>query len=305
APRPGLQDLLLEAPVHLLDALPERRLDVGAFLDASRHGLFPVADDVLVRPLVLALFLLAHAPGRARVPSSGSLPFAAAERVVDRIHRDAAHRRPDPEPAAPAGLAEGDVLVVQVADLADGRLADLVHPANLAGRQLDLHPAGVLGEELRRAAGAPHQLPAPPRLQLDVVDRRAERDALQGQGVPDQDVRGRAVDDRLADRQAARGDDVALLAVGVMDERDARRPVRVVLDGRDLARDLLLVSPEVDDPVGLLVAAPPVPDGEPADVVPAAGALLAAGQRLERSLRGDVVKRRHRHEAAAGRGRAE
>ena len=38
APRPGLEDLLLVAPVHLLDATPQHRIHESALLDASRHG---------------------------------------------------------------------------------------------------------------------------------------------------------------------------------------------------------------------------------------------------------------------------
>src|SRR5579863_7283221 len=50
-------------------------------------------------------------------------PFAAAVRVIDRIHRYAAHRRPAAVPARAAGLSIGHVFVVEVSDLADGRHA--------------------------------------------------------------------------------------------------------------------------------------------------------------------------------------
>src|SRR5206468_9295983 len=100
--RPGLEDLLLEPAIHLLDPLAERRVDERPLLYASGHGLFPVADDVLVGPLVVAGFLLTHAPRRARVPSARRLSLATAERMVDRVHGDAADRGPDAQPAAPA-----------------------------------------------------------------------------------------------------------------------------------------------------------------------------------------------------------
>src|SRR5262245_39904003 len=219
--------------------------------------------------------------------------------MVDRVHGDPADGGPDAQPAAPARLAQRDVLVIQIADLADGGVADLLHAADLAGGELDLHPAGVLGQKLRRAARAAHQLTAAPGLQLDVVDGRAQGDVLQRQRVPDQNVGRGAVDDRLAHREAARGDDIALVPVGVLDQRDARRTVRVVLDARHLSGDVLLVAAEVDDAVRLLVPAPAVPYGDPADVVASSGAFLADRQRLVRSLRGDVVVGRDRHEAPA------
>ena len=49
------------------------------------------------------------------------LALAAAQRMVDRIHRDAAHMRPLAEPAVAAGFADRDVLVIDVAHLPDRR----------------------------------------------------------------------------------------------------------------------------------------------------------------------------------------
>jgi hypothetical protein len=63
---------------------------------------------------------------------------------------------------------------------------------------------------------------------------RAERNVLQRQAVARQDVDVVAGDDRVADLHAERLQDVALLAVGVGEQRDARRAVRVVLDRRHL-----------------------------------------------------------------------
>ena len=69
-------------------------------------------------------------------------------------------------------------------------------------------------------------------------------------------------DDRVADLQADRLQDVALLAVGVGQQRDARRAVRVVLDRRHLRRNVALVALEVDDAVHPLVAAAAPPRRE-------------------------------------------
>ena len=64
--------------------------------------------------------------------------------------------------------------------------------------------------------------------------------------------------------QLARRDDVALLAVGVVEQRDARGAVGVVLDVSDLGRHaVLVVATEVDEPVGPLVPATLVPGRDP------------------------------------------
>ena len=59
----------------------------------------------------------------------------------------------------------------------------------------------------------------------------------------------------VADLQAERREDVALLAVAVVDQRDAARAVRIVLDRRDLRRDGVLGALEVDDAILLARAA--------------------------------------------------
>jgi hypothetical protein len=72
------------------------------------------------------------------------------------------------------------------------------------------------------------------------------------------------------------GDDVALLAVEEVEQRDVRGAVRVVLDVRDLGVGaVLVVATEVDDAVGALVATTLVPGGDAAVRVAATGAVRA------------------------------
>src|SRR5215208_5834778 len=93
------------------------------------------ADDVAVGLLALLAGAVAdrrHAPGRLRVVAERRGALAAAVRVVDRVHRGAAGLRPHAEVALASRLAHGDVLVVRVADRADGRAALRAHHAHLA-----------------------------------------------------------------------------------------------------------------------------------------------------------------------------
>src|SRR5205085_11733362 len=146
------------------------------------------ADDQLVGFLVLAPRALAqrrHSPRRYRVPAALRLALAAAVRVVDGVHRGAAHRRALALPAAAARLAAGDVLVVDVADLTDGRAARERHAPHLAGGQAQHRMRPVLRDELDARAGRAGHLRTLPRLQLDVVHERACRDVLERQRVPD------------------------------------------------------------------------------------------------------------------------
>ena len=86
--------------------------------------LSPLHDELVGALRVARLVALGrHAPRRHRVPAARGLAFAAAERMVDRVHRHAAHVRPLAQPAASAGLADRHVLVIEIADLADRRVA--------------------------------------------------------------------------------------------------------------------------------------------------------------------------------------
>src|SRR6478735_5093953 len=124
--RPGADHPLVAGGVHLLDPLHQPLFHERPLLRAATHlattllAAAAAADDQLVRFLVLAAGALAerrHAPRGDRVASALRLALAAPVWVVDRVHGRAAHRRALAAPTAAAGLAAGDVLVVEVPDL--------------------------------------------------------------------------------------------------------------------------------------------------------------------------------------------
>src|SRR5437763_6678864 len=96
------------------------------------------ADDVAVGLLVLLSRAVAErrlAPRRDRVAARRRRALAAAVRVVDGVHRGPARLRAHAEVALAARLADRDVLVVGVADRADGRAAQVADHPHLPGRQ--------------------------------------------------------------------------------------------------------------------------------------------------------------------------
>src|SRR5262245_52206763 len=187
------------------------------------------------RPIAGSLFLPSRHDGRIRRPRATprlvplgrlaprrhrmvafALALAAAHGVVDGVHDRPAHGRAEAHPAHTTGLADRDVFVIEVADLADRGHALDGHVANLARRQLERGAIALLGQELRLRPRAAAELPAAPRLQLHVVHEGADGDIAQRERVAGQDVGLRARHDRVADLQAVGGDDVALLAVAVV-----------------------------------------------------------------------------------------
>src|SRR5262249_11199598 len=124
SPRPSLDDLLALGCNGIVDLLGEVAVDERTLLNGTRHllALLPAAfDDHAVGPLIIARLQSFGElpPRRARVPAAAGATLAAAHRVVDRVHRHAAVVGPKAEPAAAAGFAPRDVLVVGVRHLAD------------------------------------------------------------------------------------------------------------------------------------------------------------------------------------------
>ena len=235
----------------------------------------------LVGPGLLALGR--DAPRGHRMAAARGAAFAAAMRVVDRVHGDAAVVRALAEPAVAAGLADRDVHVVRVRDRADRGEALPVHETLLARVQAERDVALVAGDDLGVGPGRAGERAALADLQLDVVDDRAHRHVADRHGVARLDVDLVARDHLVAGRKPLRREDVGLLAVRVADQRDEGRAVRIVLDPLDRRRLAPAPAPlEVDVAVGLLVAAAAEAHGDAAEVVAAAGADLALGQRLDR-----------------------
>ena len=105
----------------------------------------------------------------------------------------------------------------------------------------------------------------------------------------------------VADRQPDRRQDVALGAVRVVQQRNARRAVRIVLDRLHGSRHADLLAPEVDDPVEALVTAAAMARRHPAAVVAAARLRERRHERRLGPRLGDLAEVEAGAEATPGR----
>src|SRR3954453_12021609 len=303
ATRPRLDHVLAALVVLVVHLLEQVVVDERALFQTAWHYLDPsallvrttTADDQLVARLATAGTTLGLAVRVHRVATTGRLALTTTVRVVDRVHGDTTDGRALALPPHAAGLTPVDVALLGVADLADGGAAAHVDVADLAGGHAELRERAFLGDELHAGAGRAGDLRAAARTELDRVHHGADRDVAQRQGVARLDVGARPVLDAVALLQQPRREDVALLAVGVVQQRDARGAVRVVLDVRDRrGHAVLVVTTEVDHPVGALVPAALVPRRDLAGVVAATLVVQRADQRLLRVVTGDLGEVGHR-----------
>src|SRR6185312_1114495 len=109
-------------------------------------------------------------------------------------------------------------------------------------------------------------------------------------------------DHLIADREARRGQDVRLLAIEELDEREAGRAVRIVLDADHGRRHAGLGPLEVDLAVPLLVTLRTEPRGDPAVVVATGLRRLVLEKALLGLALGDLAEVLRGHATTAGRG---
>ena len=219
------------------------RVDVRALLRGSTHRPLPAprydfAATMNLSVSLLSAGLLAHrrlAPGGLRLAANRRLALATTVGMVARVHRPSrAPSAAEPSQRLRPALPSLSVPCSGLPTCADGRHADRrctrrtspLGQADLAPSRL---PSPSAAPTCRRCAPS-----APPRpgfssmLWIDVPDR----DVPQGQRVARRELGLGAGADRVPDLQADRREDVALLAVRVLEQRDARRAVRIVLDRR-------------------------------------------------------------------------
>lgn len=136
----------------------------------------------------------------------------------------------------PTGLAEGDVLMVDVAHLADGRHAVGREIPKLAGGEPDQSVLALFRHELSHVAGCTDELGAFVGVHFHIVDKGTDRDVCHGKSIAGLDVGVSAAPDNVAHFQAVGSKDVTLFAVLVLQQRNVSRTIGVVLDGLNRLR---------------------------------------------------------------------
>src|SRR5690606_16373391 len=132
---------------------------------------------------------------------------------------------------------------------------------------------------------------------------RTQRNITQRQRITRLDRRVLARLHLVACLQALRRNDVATLAVRILDQSNMRRPVRVVFKTLNLFRSTVLVATEVDNAILLLVTTTLVTRGDATIVVATTVLGLVLGQRRIGSTLMQILANHLDHKATARRGR--
>src|ERR1700689_363695 len=156
APAPDLNDVGATGSPRDASLLEHITVDERTLPYRSRHGSASLLAHVarcgdelvgrLVRPGLLALGRLA--PRAHRMPAAGRLTLAAAVRMVDRVHGDAAVVRTTSKPATAARLADRRIHVVGIRHRSDRGEALAVNESLLARAETQRHVALIAADDL-------------------------------------------------------------------------------------------------------------------------------------------------------------
>jgi hypothetical protein len=184
--------------------------------------------------------------------------------------------------------------MLEIAHLTDRGIAVLDDESNFAGWEFDMSILSFLGHQLTRSACASHDLPTLSDLQFDIVDQRAGRYVSKGESIPRLDVSRRACHHLVSYPELIRSQNITFLSIRIVKQRNPGGPIRIILNGNHVGRDLSFVAFEIDDPIPFLVASPSVPGRDPAIAVPSSTLLQRQEEAPLRGDGGDLSKRRDR-----------
>ena len=119
--------------------------------------------------------------------------------------------------------------------------------ADFAARKIELRPFLFTSDERRFGTGGTAHARAATRSDFDIVDFGAERNLGKREAVANARFRRIAAHDLHTDEETFRSDDIALDAVLVNEERNTRRPVRIVLDGIYCRDHSVLIASIIDE----------------------------------------------------------
>ena len=120
--------------------------------------------------------------------TAGRSAFAAAHRMVNRIHGHAAHRGLTPHPATATGFADRNCIMFNIADLTD-RGEDKFSFTNRTSLDgiLQVSKLALFNHQLNHRAGRASHLGASARLQFHIVNERARRNLANRHRIADLD----------------------------------------------------------------------------------------------------------------------
>lgn len=189
------------------------------------------------------------------MPTTGTLSFAAAHWMINRVHGDTTDMRTLALPAFTAGLAQLLALMLRIANLSNARTTLSVKTTYFTGWQLYQHIFAFLCHQLCRSTGASYQLGALADTHLDIMYDGAQWNITHCQTVSCLDVHLLAGLDDVAHLDTDRGKDISLFAISIPEQCKIGRAVGIILNGGYPGGNICFIPFKINGPILSFVTA--------------------------------------------------
>jgi hypothetical protein len=169
-----------------------------------------------------------------------------------------------------ARLTKLNILVVGVAQSANGRSALLADHPHFSARQNNSDPIALFGHYSGRAAGTSNHLSALACRHFNIMNFKAGRDTLKRHSITRFGLTRGAAFHLVAHLYAVRTQNISLFPISIMQQGYKAVPVRVIFDAGHSCRHSVFVTLEIDTTVYRLRAAASEAAGGNAVMVPTA-----------------------------------
>ena len=217
------------------------------------------------------------------------LTFTTAVGVIVGVHDRTTNCRSDALVTGASSLTEVNVLVIDVAYLADSSHALSSDLSHFTGRKSYECVLIFLTHELSHVACCSYELSALAGIKLKVVNEGTYRDISKCKCVTGLDISIGTGSYNVAYLKAVGSDDISLLAVLVLNESDEGASVRIVLKSKNSSVHALLISLEIDDSVLSSVSAASVTNSDTTIAVSSCLLIERSEEALFRSYLGKLA----------------
>src|SRR3990167_6238335 len=195
------------------------------------------------------------APRSLRMHTDRLTAFTAPMRMVMRVHSAPAHSRTAIHMTSPPGRTDARCAVFEITHLSERSIAFLANQTDFTRSQFYLGHRAIQGHKHCHGPGTPHDLSAFADFHLDIANSRASRNIFEKQTIP---VHNRSIfsgKHLMSLSHSIRGENITLLSIRIVHERDQSRSVRIFFDAGDTTRNVQFVLTEINHAITALVTA--------------------------------------------------
>jgi hypothetical protein len=214
------------------------------------------------------------------VTTTTASTLTTAQRMSDRIFRRPTDMGPTPAMPHSASLTPTQVLMLNVANLPDGRPTFRPNLTHLTRRENEDRPFIISRQQSSRSTSTADQLTPLSNVHLDIVNVQTGRNILERHCIAVLRLNDRTTLNRVTRSQTSGGKNISLLAISVLNQSNMTRPIRIVLNGCNQPENAVFGSLEINPTVNPTSTTTAMPRSDSTVMISSAMLLETLAKRL-------------------------